>query len=115
MTQASSLAIQHYLIQPIDKIFVKDCEFLPFARNMSKNVGKNVGKNLSSKYSQKIFDYAKHYATAALKAAFKNKIADKITRLSKTSPNINLETNEEEEILRERFIPSKQDKTVLTI
>ena len=69
MTQASSLVIQRYLIQPIDKIFVKDWEFLPFARNMSKNVGKNVGKNLSSKYSQKIFDYAKHYGTAALKAA----------------------------------------------
>ena len=32
-----------------------------------------------------------------------NKIADKITRASKTSPKNNLETNEEE-ILRERYI-----------
>ena len=35
-----------------------------------------------------------------------NNIADKITRVSKTSPNNNSETNEEE-ILRERFIPSE--------
>ena len=33
-----------------------------------------------------------------------NKIADKITKASKTSPKNNSETNEEE-ILRERFIP----------
>ena len=33
-----------------------------------------------------------------------NKIADKVERVSKTSPNNNSETNEEE-LLRERFIP----------
>ena len=33
-----------------------------------------------------------------------NKIADRITKVSKTSANSNSETNEEE-ILRERFIP----------
>ena len=35
-----------------------------------------------------------------------NKFADRITKVSKTSPNNNSETNEEE-ILRERFIPPK--------
>ena len=40
-----------------------------------------------------------------------NKIADKITRASKTSPKNNSETNEEE-ILRERYI--SQDKLIKT-
>ena len=35
-----------------------------------------------------------------------NKIADRITKVSNISPKNNSETNEEE-ILRERFIPSK--------
>ena len=39
-----------------------------------------------------------------------NKIADKITRASKTSPKNNSETNEEE-ILRERYIfPKRRSK-----
>ena len=38
-----------------------------------------------------------------------NKFADSITKVSKTSPKNNYETNEEE-ILRERFIPSEPIK-----
>ena len=63
-------------------------------------MGKNTGKNLSSKYSQNFLDHNKQYATDALKTASKraiqktakatydlirNKIADKITRVAKTS------------------------------
>ena len=63
-------------------------------------MGKNTGKNLSSKYSQNFLDHSKQYATDALKTASKraiqktakatydlirNKIADKITRVAKTS------------------------------
>ena len=79
---------------------------------------KSQVKILSSKYSQKIAEHAKESATDALKTASKraikkteestgyligNKIADKIGRVSKTSPQNNLETNEEE-ILRERYV-----------
>ena len=86
---------------------------------MSKNVGKSISKNLSSKYSQNLLDYAKQFVTDVLKTVSKksnskhskatsdlieNNIADKITRVSKILPNNNLETNEEE-ILRERFLP----------
>ena len=39
-----------------------------------------------------------------------NKIADKITRASKTSPKNNLETNEEE-ILKEKYISPESKKT----
>ena len=38
-----------------------------------------------------------------------NKIADKITRASKTSPKNNLETNEEE-ILKEKYISPESKK-----
>ena len=108
-----------YSVQPRDRIFVKGYGFLSFARNMGKNVGKNISKNLSSQYNQKRLDHAKQSATDALKTTSKraiqktaeatgdligNKIADRTTRVSKTSPQNNSETNEEE-ILRERFIP----------
>ena len=97
-----------------------------FARNMGKNVGKSISKNLSSKYSQKLLDHAKQSATDALKTASKRAIqktaeatgdligkntADRITKVSKTSPN-NSETNDED-ILRERFTsPELRHKTI---
>ena len=86
---------------------------------MGKNVGKNVGKYLNSKCSQKHLDHTKQSAVDAPKTISKratkknpaestdyvigNKIADKITRVSKTLPKNNLEANKEE-ILRERYI-----------
>ena len=41
-----------------------------------------------------------------------NNIADKITRVSKTSPNNNSERNEKE-ILRERFVPSELRQKII--
>ena len=38
-----------YSVQPRDRIFLKGCGFLSFAKNMSKNISKNVSKNLSGK------------------------------------------------------------------
>ena len=99
------------------RIFVKRL-WIFFARNMGKNVGKDISKNLSSKYCQKLLDHAKQYATGALKTASKraiqkrveatgdlivNKIADKITRVSKILLKNNSEAIEEK-ILRERYI-----------
>ena len=40
-----------YSIEPTDRIYVKECGFLSFAKNM--------GKNLSNKYGQKPIDRAK--------------------------------------------------------
>ena len=69
-----------------------------------------MSKNLSGKYGQKLLNHAKQSTTYSIKTASKraiqktaeakgnfigNKIADKITRVSKTSPNNNLKTNEE--------------------
>ena len=79
-----------YSIEPRDRIYVKGYGFLSFA--------KNIGKNLSNKYGQKIIDTAKKSTTDAIKTASKraiqktaeatgdaidNKIADKITSISK--------------------------------
>ena len=62
---------------------------------------KSMGKNLSSKYGQKLLDNEKKSTTGAIKTASKraiqktaesngdligNKIADKITSVSKNSP-----------------------------
>ena len=77
--------------QPRDQIFVKGYGFLSFA--------KNINKNLSGKYSQNLLDHAKESATDTVKTIIKrviqetaetagylisNKIADKITKASKT-------------------------------
>ena len=101
---------------------------------MSEDVGKNISKNLSSKYSpgmlaacEKILNQAKQSATDALKSASKrviqktakatadlieNKIADKITRVSKTFPKNNSGTSEEE-IPREKYIsPELRQKII---
>ena len=56
-----------YSVQTRDRIFVRDYEFLSFAKNMDKNIGKNISKRLSGKHSQKLFDHAKQSATDGLK------------------------------------------------
>ena len=79
-----------YSIEPRNRIYVKGYGFLSFAKNM--------GKILSNKYGQKLLDSAKKSTTDAIKIASKraikktaegtgdligNKIADKITSVSK--------------------------------
>ena len=90
-----------YSIEPRDRIYVKGYGFLSFAKNM--------GKSLSNKYSQKILDSAKKSTTDIIKTASKraiqktaettggligNKIADKITSVSKKEPAIELHSKE---------------------
>ena len=79
-----------YSIEPRDRIYVKGYGFLSFAKNM--------GKCSSNKYRQKLLDSAKKSTTNAIKTASErviqknteatgdligNKIADKITSVSK--------------------------------
>ena len=72
-----------------------------------------MGRNVSSKYSEKLLDHAADtFKTASKRAIQKtaettgdligNNIADKIKNVSKTSPQYNLETNEE--MLTEKYI-----------
>ena len=91
-----------YSNEPRDRIYVKRCGFLSFAKNM--------GKYLSNKYGQKLFNSAKKSTTDVIKTASKraiqktakttgdligNKIADKITSVSKRSTK-ELQNNETE-------------------
>ena len=99
---------------------------------MGKNIGKSVSKNLRT-----IYNHAKQSATLknrckkanALKTDLKRvikktaeetgdlfgkKIADKITRVSKTSPKNNSETNEEK-ILKEKYISLKLRQKVIDV
>ena len=81
-----------YSTEPGDRIYVKRCGFLSFAKNM--------GKSLGNKYGQKLLDRAKKSTTDAVKTASKraiqktakatgdligNKNADKITNVSRKS------------------------------
>ena len=87
-----------YSIEPRNRVYVKGYGFLSFA------------KNLSNKYSQKLIDTARKSATDPLKTASKraiqktaevtgdligNKIADKITGISK-KPVKELHNNDDE-------------------
>ena len=120
----------HYSIQPTDETFVKSY-WLSFAKNMGWNIGKNIRNILSSKYSQKLIDHAKKSSTHSLKTASKraiekkkteptsdlmrNKITDRITKVSKTSPKNNSEENIEHdrEIHRERYILPEQRQKII--
>ena len=81
---------------------------------MGKSIGKDITKSLTGKYGQKLRDHPKQSDTYAPKSTSKraiqatgdlirNKIADKITRASKTLSQNNSTTNEEE-IPKERYI-----------
>ena len=100
---------------------------MTFIKNTGKNFGKNRSKNVSNKYSQKGLDQTKQSATDALKTTSKraiqdtaeatcdligNKIADKITRVSKTSPKNNLKTNEEETLREKSISPQLRQKNI---
>ena len=89
-----------YSIEPKDRIYVKGYGFLSFAKNM--------GKSLSNKYGQKLLDSAKKSTIDAIKTASKraipktaeetgyligNKIAHKITSVSKKTNNNNNNNN----------------------
>ena len=67
-----------YSVQPRDRIFVKGCGFLSFAKNMGKNTDKKLSKHLSVKYSQKLLDHAKQSARDTFETASKTAI-QKIT------------------------------------
>ena len=80
--------------------------FLSFAKSTRKNIGKSISKNLSDKYSKKLIYHAEQYATALETASKRanqnkakatgylivNKIANKATKVSRTSPQNTLET-----------------------
>ena len=94
-----------YSVESRDRIFVKGYGFLSFAKNM--------GKSLSNKYGQKLLDSAKNSTTVPRKTASKraiqktaeatgdltgNKIADKMTSVSKKSNNNNDNNNNNEDV-----------------
>ena len=127
-----------YSVQPRDRIFLKDCDFLYFAKNMGKNISKNISKNLSSKYvlgmltmRQKLLDDAKQPASGRIKNSPKrviqksleaigdligNKTADKITKVSKYSQQHNSEKARSDhyiEIPTERYVsPEETEKNI---
>ena len=113
-----------YSIEPRDRIYVKGSGFLLFA--------KNIGKSLSNIYNQKLLDTAKKSTTDAIKTASKreiqkiadatgdligNKIADKITNVSKKS-NKELPNNDETEDVeltthKKRYISPEERQQII--
>ena len=90
---------------------------------MNKTIGKSISKNVSGKYRQKVVDHAKQSAMDAFKTSSKraiqktaeatgdlvdNKIAAKITKVSKNSQQNNSETvtneNDKEIVIENIYI-----------
>ena len=114
-----------YSIEPRYRIYVKGYGFLSFAKSM--------GKSLSDKYGQKLLDSAKKSSTDAIKTASKraihkiaeatgdlmgNKIADKITCMSKKSNNNNDNNgnnNEDVELIthKKRYISREERQQII--
>ena len=92
---------------------------------------KNIGKNLSNKHGQKLLDSAKKSTTDAIKTTLKraiqkaveatddligNKIADKITSVSKkfsTEHSKNDDANTEIEVPRKRYISPEEKRQII--
>ena len=107
-----------YSLEPRDRVYVKRYGFMSFARSMS------------NKYGKKLVDTAKKSATDAIKTASKraiqetaeatgdlvgNKIADKITSVSKKSTK-NLPTIDEDEELttpQKRYISPEERQQII--
>ena len=98
---------------------------MSFAKHMGKSIGRNISKIVSGKYSQKRLDHAKKFATNVLKTSKRgipktaeaagdligNKIAKRITKVSKNLQQNTSETDRNEndnEIPKEKYISSKQ-------
>ena len=111
-----------YSIEPRDRIYVTGYGFLSFAKNM--------GKSSSNKYGQKLLDSAKKSTTDAIKTPSKraiqktaeatgdligNKIADKITSVSKKSNYNNNNNNEDAELAthKKRYISPEERKKII--
>ena len=116
-----------YSIEPRDRIYVKGCGFLSFAKNM--------GKSLSNKYGHKLLDSAKKSTTDAIRTASKggiqktaeatgdligNKITDKITSLSKKpSNNDNKDDDDDDDngveliIHKKRYISPEESQQII--
>ena len=107
-----------YSIEPRDRIYVKGYGFLSFAKNM--------GKCLSNKCGQKLLDSAKKSTADAIKTASKraiqktldligNKIADKITSVSKKSNNNNNNNKEDVELTshKKRYISPEERQQII--
>ena len=106
---------------------------MPFSKNIGKKIGVNISKNLSSKYSQILLDLAKQSATDVLKTSSErviqktteltddligNKSANRITEVSRSSPqnNSDITTNEHEKKNTQRNIYiylQKKDRKLL--
>ena len=112
-------------IEPRDRTYVKGYGFLSFAKNM--------GKSLSSKYGQKLLDSAKKSTIDAIKTASKraipktaeetgyligNKIAHKITSVSKKTNNNNNNNNKSNENVeltthKKRYISREERQQII--
>ena len=106
-----------YSIEPRDRTYVKGYGFLSSAKKSK------VAKSLNNKYGQKLLDSAKKSTKDAIKTASKsaiekpaegtgdligNKIADKITRVSKKSAKELHNNNKETKEYVERANPKKR-------
>ena len=121
-----------YWIEAKNRIYVKGYGFLSFAKNMGTHATK-IARNVSNKYSQKLLDSAKKSTADAIKTASKraiqktaeatgvfigNKIADKITIVSKRS-DANIEMQEgvdspnDENILKKRYISPEERQQII--
>ena len=111
MLNAIPLHKMRYSIEPRDRIYVKRYGFMSFARSMS------------NKYGKKLVDTAKKSATDAIKTASKraiqktaeatgdlvgNKIADKITSVSKKKSNNNNDDDVELTTPKKRYISPEE-------
>ena len=122
-----------YSLEPRYRKYVQGQGFMSFAKNIGNEYGKNifdksidVGKNMSSKYGRKILDksidaakdFAKiagkkvlHKSAEATGEMIDNKVADRITRTSRSKAQ--KENDRIMEETQEIYIPSEKRKQII--
>ena len=122
-----------YSLEPRYRKYVQGQRFMSFAKNIGNEYGKNifdksidVGKNMSSKYGRKILDksidaakdFAKiagkkvlHKSAEATGEMIDNKVADRITRTSRSKAQ--KENDRIMEETQEIYIPSEKRKQII--
>ena len=103
----------HYSVQPRDRIFVKGYEFLSSAKNTAK-IFLIMLKNLQQRYLKLV--QKKSFKKQLKQLVIDNKIADRITKVTKTLPQNNSETitNEhDKEKSKERHVSPEERQEII--
>ena len=111
-----------YSIESKDRIYLKDCGCLYFAKNISKRLSNKCSHNLLDRAEKSTTDAIKTTSKTAIQKKKKteatgdligNKIAGSITKVPKTPQNNSKAVKREEDMSKERYISPEKGQQII--